>query len=150
MNCYDYAINYIYRFPKSEHELKAKLLQKWYFSDEVNNTLEKLKTKWYVDDKMFAESYIRSEIINKWKPVIRVMRKLYDKWINQDLVKSVLMEFGEEVNEWLNEKIKKEIESYKRKWVEGFDIIQKLLRKWYKLDDIKNVINSTAKKNKNQ
>lgn len=140
MKCYDYAINYIYRFPKSEHELKAKLLQKGYFSDEVNNTIEKLKTKWYVDDKMFAESYIRSEVINKWKPVIRLMRKLHDKWIDQDLVKNVLKEFEEEINEWLNEKIQKEITNYKRKWVEWFDIIQKLLRKGYKLDDIKNVI----------
>jgi len=37
-------------------------------------------------------------------------------------------------------KIRKDIATYKRRDVNGFDIIQKLMRKGYKLDDIKSVI----------
>ncbi len=42
--------------------------------------------------------------------------------------------------EGIHEKIKKEIKAYKKKNIDGFDIIQKLMRKGYKLDDIKRVI----------
>jgi len=44
------------------------------------------------------------------------------------------------MQEGIETKIKKDIDQYKSKWVEWFDIIQKLMRKWYKLDDIKKVI----------
>jgi hypothetical protein len=44
------------------------------------------------------------------------------------------------MEEGILERIKKEIAAYKKKDVEWFEIIQKLLRKWYKLDDIKRVI----------
>jgi hypothetical protein len=44
------------------------------------------------------------------------------------------------MQEGVEAKIKRDIQQYKKRWIEGFDIIQKLLRKWYKLDDIKRVI----------
>jgi SOS response regulatory protein OraA/RecX len=45
-----------------------------------------------------------------------------------------------DMQEGIEGRIKKEIEWYKKRWVDGFDIIQKLMRKGYKLDDIKRVI----------
>jgi SOS response regulatory protein OraA/RecX len=38
-----------------------------------------LKAKNYINDRMFVESYTRSEIISKGKPVIRVLQKLREK-----------------------------------------------------------------------
>jgi hypothetical protein len=46
------------------------------------------------------------------------------------------------MQEGIESKIRKDIAIHKKKWVEWFEIIQKLLRKWYKLSDIKNVINN--------
>jgi hypothetical protein len=43
--------------------------------------------------------------------------------------------------------IKKEIETYKKKWVDWFDIIQKLMRRWYQLVDIKAVIKEWTENN---
>jgi hypothetical protein len=40
----------------------------------------------------------------------------------------------------VRERIKKEIASYKKRGEEGFEIIQKLMRKGYRLGDIKDVI----------
>ena len=48
----------------------------------------------------------------------------------------------EELVDWMRKAIRKEIDAYKRKWVDGFDIIQKLMRRWYQLADIKAVIKS--------
>mgnify|MGYP003596807376 CR=1 FL=1 len=78
---------------------------------------------------MFAESYIRSEVINKGKPAIRIIQKLQQKGVPQDIVRDVLKEYEEDMNEGIYDKIKKEIQAYKRKDVDGFDIIQKLMRK---------------------
>lgn len=140
MECMDYALRYIYRFPKTEKELVIKLYQKWYWTSEVKRVIDDFKEKWYVDDLKFTESYIRSESINKGKPLLLVMKKLEIKWVDKSLIKDVARKFEDEINDWTRTKIKKEIENYKRKWIDWFDIIQKIMRKWYKLDDIKYVI----------
>ena len=140
MQCFDYALKYIYRYPKTEKELKIQLYTKWYNTKDIDRTIVELKKKNYVNDEMFAESYIRSEVVNKGKPVIRIIQKLQQKWVPQEIVRDVLKKYENEMGEGIHDKIKKDIAAYKRKEVDGFDIIQKLMRKGYKLADIKRVI----------
>jgi len=140
MQCFDYALKYIYRFPKTEKELRIQLYMKWYDTSDVDRTIAELKKKNYVNDEIFAESYIRSEVVNKGKPAIRIIQKLQQKWVPQEIVRDVLKKYESEMWEGTLQKIKKEIAAYKKKDVDGFDIIQKLMRKWYKLADIKKVI----------
>lgn len=140
MQCLDYALKYIYRYPKTEKELRIQLYMKWYPTSEVDQAIAELKKKNYVNDAMFAESYIRSEVVNKWKPSIRIVQKLQQKGVPPDIIKETLQKHEEDMHEGIHEKIKREIQAYKKKNVDGFDIIQKLMRKWYKLQDIKNVI----------
>ncbi len=138
--CFQFAIKYISRYPKTQKELTIKLFQKWFSSDEVNNTISKLKDLWYVDDQKFTQSYINSELINKWKPPIIIKQKLIQKWIDPDIVQDILDQNSQDILQWIHKKINKEIQIYKKKSIEGFEIIQKLIKKWYKLDDIKTVI----------
>ena len=140
MQCFDYALKYIYRYPKTEKELKIQLYTKWYNTKDIDRTITELKKKNYVNDEMFTESYIRSEVVNKGKPAIRIIQKLQQKWVPQEIVKDILKKYENEMGDGIHDKIKKEIAAYKRKEVDGFDIIQKLMRKWYKLVDIKKVI----------
>jgi len=113
---------------------------KWYNTSDVDWTITELKKKNYINDEMFAESYIRSEVVNKGKPAIRILSKLQQKWVPQEIVREVLKKYELEMWEGTLQKIKKEIAAYKKRDVDGFDIIQKLMRKWYKLADIKKVI----------
>lgn len=138
--CFDYALKYIYRYPKTEKELRIQLYTKGYPTSDINYTIDELKKKKYVNDEMFAESYIRSEVVNKGKPAIRIIQKLQQKWVPQEIVRDILRKYENEMGEGIHDKIKKEIAAYKKKDVDGFDIIQKLMRKWYKLQDIKKVI----------
>ena len=140
MQCFDYALKYIYRYPKTEKELRIQLYTKWYNTKDIDRTITELKKKNYVNDEMFTESYIRSEVVNKGKPAIRIIQKLQQKWVPQEIVKDILKKYENEMGDGIHDKIKKEIAAYKRKEVDGFDIIQKLMRKWYKLADIKKVI----------
>jgi len=143
--CYDYAMKYLYRFPKTEKELRIKLYQKWYTSEDVDRTIQALKKKWYIDDKMFTESYVRSEVVKKWKPPFLLKRKLEMKWVDRKILDEVFARYENDMQDWILTRIKKEIEQYKKKDVEWFDIIQKLIRKGYKLDDIKAVIQNKLK-----
>lgn len=139
-NCFQFALKYISRYPKTEKELSIYLFKKGFLSNDVNHTIEKLKELWYVDDQKFVQSYINSEISKKWKPIITMKQKLIQKWVDQKTIDKLLQENSEDIKEWIYKKIKKEIEIHKKKWIDWFDIIQKLMRKWYKLDDIKSVI----------
>lgn len=138
--CLDYALHYISRYPKTEKELKWQLMSKGYFTDDINQTIDFLKEKNFLNDKTFIESYVRSELVNKGKPTIAIIKKLQEKWADKHLIMDVIKEYEEDINIGIKEKIKKEITNYKKKWVEWFDIIQKLMRKWYRLWDIKEVI----------
>ena len=139
-DCCQYAIKYISKYPKTEKELSAKLYQKWFNSEQIRYTMDYLKKKRFADDRIFVESYVRSELVNKWKPVIAVRTKLIQKWVDKKIIDNVISEYEKDITNWIKEKIQKEIENYKRKWLEWFDIIQKLMRKWYQLDEIKKVI----------
>jgi len=138
--CYEYALNYIYHYPKTESELKIKLLQKWYDEYDVDQSIAYLKTKWYVDDLNFTECYVNSEVVKKWKPLFLVKQKLFQKWVAKDIIAKITEKLKDDVSDGIATRIRKEIDAYKKKDVEGFDIIQKLIRKWYNLDDIKRVI----------
>jgi regulatory protein len=63
--CYEYAINLISKYPKTEKELQIKLYQKGYDSEMVQKTLERLKSDNFVNDELFAESYLNSEVMKK-------------------------------------------------------------------------------------
>ncbi len=140
--CWQYALSYINRYPKAEKELKAKLLQKWYSLRDTDNTIDALKEQNFVNDERFTESYINSEICKKGKPPIAVFQKLYQKGIDKQLIKDKFTEMEEDIQNGIKEKILKEVQKHKQKaeqkWedINPMDIIQKISRKGYKIDDV--------------
>ncbi|MFA7284462.1 MAG: regulatory protein RecX [Candidatus Absconditabacterales bacterium] len=138
--CLDYAMDYIYRFPKTEKELKVQLTKKGYYEDDIEETMEELKRRGYLSDEMFAKLYIQSELVNKGKPSIVVVQKLLFKGVDKTLVKDLMQQYEEESQEGINERIRKEIDKLKKQGLEGVDIIHKLLRRGYKLDEIKKTL----------
>lgn len=140
--CLDYALNYIYRYQKSKKELIIQLRKKWYVESEIEKTIKYLEEKWYVNDKKFIEDYIDYHIIRNWKPIIIIKNKLYEKWLDTYLTKKIIEENFEEINKWIEKRIKEEIEKMKKKDMNPMDIIQKLTRKWYTINQVKYVINN--------
>jgi hypothetical protein len=66
---------------------------------------------------------------------------LLQRWIDKEILHQFVEENKEEISKGITSGIEREIAAYKKKGVEGFDIIQKLMRKWYRLQDIKEVVN---------
>ncbi len=136
----DYALGYIYRYPKTEKELVVKLREKKYSEEEIKKAVDFLKRKWWIDDRKIAQLYIESELIKKGKPLIVVRNKLISKWIDKTIVDKLLEEYKNQIDSWISERIKKEIKKYKSKWLNGFEIVQKLIMKWYKISDIRKLL----------
>ena len=139
-SCYEYAIWVIWKYPKTEKELRIKMYQQWYDTETVNRTMEKLKADNFVNDELFAESYINSEVIKKWRPLLVITQKLEQRWIDKSIISQLTHDLQEEIERWTEKGIEREIAQYKKRGVDWFDIIQKLMRKWYRLWDIKRVI----------
>ncbi len=140
----EYALKYIYRYPKTEKELIAKLREKKYTEDEIKKAIEYLKRQWWVDDEKYVKMYIESELIKKWKPIRVVKLALYRKGVSKDIIDKVFEIYNNEIKGGIYSKISNEIKKYKLKWYSGFDIIQKLLSRWYYLKDIKKVLDDMS------
>ena len=120
------------------------MYQHGYDSQMVMKTLEKLKVENFLNDKMFAESYLNSEVMRKGKPLFLVQQKLTMKGIDPKIIAELSNQFAEDIQEGIENRIQKEINQYKKKGVDGFEIIQKLMRKGYRLADIKKVVKARA------
>lgn len=143
-SCYEYAMDVLSKYPKTEKELRIKMYQHGYDSQMVMKTLEKLKVENFLNDKMFAESYLNSEVMRKGKPLFLVQQKLTMKGIDPKIIAELSNQFAEDIQEGIENRIQKEINQYKKKGVDGFEIIQKLMRKGYRLADIKKVVKVRA------
>ena len=78
---------------------------------------------------MFAENYIRSDVVKKGKPALLLRMKLESKGIPRDILDEAFAKYSDDMQEGIEDKIKREIQGQKKRGVEGFDIIQKLMKK---------------------
>jgi len=138
--CFDYALHYINRYPKTEFELRLQLRKKWYFEDNIDETIQQLEKLNYVNDREFTRLYFWSECERKWKPVFVVKGKLLQKWVDKELVLEIEEELEEEIIKGQKIKIAKEIDVLKNKWLDGVQIIQKLQGRGYAFGLIKEVV----------
>ncbi len=137
---YQYAMHYLSRYPKTRKELEIKMLGKWFAFEDIQETIDTLELQNIVDDKKFADSYIYSECVKKWKSAIAIKNKLFQKWIDKDIIEEVMHDYADDMAEWMLNKIIKEIDNYKRRGIEWLDIVAKLMRKGYTADQIKEAV----------
>ena len=94
-SCYEYAMDVLSKYPKTEKELRIKMYQHGYDSQMVIKTLEKLKVENFLNDKMFAESYLNSEVMRKGKPLLLIQQKLTMKGIDPKIIAELSKQFAE-------------------------------------------------------
>ncbi len=138
--CLDYSLKYIHLYPKTEQELRTKLYTKKYPQKDIDYTMDFLKKKWYIDDVQFTKLYINSELVKKWKLPALVRAKLIHKWVSKIIIDQILKEQEEEIQQWVFERIRKEVEKYKKKWLDGYEVVVKIAQKGYRISDIKKAI----------
>ena len=96
------ALNYLGRRPHSLSELRVKLLQKGYEKDLINEVLEYLRDKNYLNDLDFAKQFSKAKLDSKGWSKKRLKSELFKKGINSDIIDEVLNENYNEVIELEN------------------------------------------------
>ena len=102
--------------------------------------MDSLKKNNFINDRHFAESYLYSEVVRKGRPVFVIKQKIQQRGIEKKLIDDLIEEMKADISEGIEKGIRKELDAYKKKGVDGFDSIQKLMRKGYRLQDIKAVL----------
>ena len=157
----DYAIWYYLRYYPSPNKLKLKLKMKfwpdsekgkkygWINEEEINYILnEKLRNIIQEEEVILSKIRVLKE---KWKSKLYIKQKLFERMENKDLIEKYL---EEAFFEWELDLVKIEYDKIinRTKWLwiwknneftyeEKQKIIEKLMRKGFKYDDIKIVIN---------
>lgn len=142
--CFEYALKYIDRYPKTEQELRTKLYTKNFAEEDIDTTIDILKKKWYVDDKQFCRLYLQSELSSKGKVPALVKAKLIHKGVDKSIIHDAFDMLSDDIEKWITERIKKEINKLKKKWLEWYDILVKISQKGYKTSDIKKALQERA------
>lgn len=137
---FDYAINYLSRYPKSTHELRNQLKKKGYAPEEIDEAVDLLVKKWFLDDSAYTKLYLSSEVARKGKSLQVIIGKLRQKWVDKDIINEEIQKMEGELTEGTTTKVQKEIEKLQSRGVEEKDIIQKLRSRGYKYDQIRDCL----------
>lgn len=140
LSAYDYALTILSYNPKTIAMMKKTLLAKWYQLNDVEYTLNKLIEQEYLNDYAFCKAYFESEVINKGKSIQNIKQKMYEKGMPSDIVKEVLAELDEEIQNNSIGNLAKEIQKFHKQGHDIIKIYEKLARKGHRYDDIKQAL----------
>lgn len=92
--CHEASLNLLKYRPRSELELKERLLRKGFLTDAIDKTLKHLKELSLVNDRAFASSWADSRKANKSRRLIKL--ELQRKGIARDIVEEVTSDIIDE------------------------------------------------------
>lgn len=132
---YDQAIGQLARRPRSEWELRDYLKRKEYSSGVVDNVIEKLRVKKYVDDFAFAQSWVRNRRLLKSTSKRKLTMELKTKRVSDDVISDVISEDVTDEQEVLKELIKRKQQQTRYQDIQK--LTSYLLRQGFDYQDIK-------------
>lgn len=89
--CQEYANSLVNQKLYTEKKLREKLYSKQFSSISINSVVDKLKGYGYIDDFLYAETYIE-ELKNKYG-VMKLKQKLYERGISREIIDKCLEDF---------------------------------------------------------
>lgn len=97
---------------KSTKELRDYLIRKEYPCELVDKAVEKLLKQGYLNDELFAKSYINNQMVTSSRGPIKISNDLFSKGISQSIVNKEIEVFTEEIQlEKINKIIKISLKS---------------------------------------
>jgi regulatory protein len=143
---HDYALNLLASRAYTVRNMRRKLIQKGFETDDVTATVERLIASGLLDDARYAEEFARQRLVVGGASVRRVEQQLAAKGISRIVAKSVVTEVAD--SEQIDTLVL--MERIARKKVASMGDLEPLVarrrlfgflaRKGYDLDDIKQVV----------
>lgn len=101
---YDLAIKYITKKMRSRKEIETYLKSKEIDEKNISNVTELLQKNGYLNDKLYAESFINDKIILSSDGPLKIKKQLIENGISSNIVEEKIQIFDKELEE---EKINK-------------------------------------------
>ncbi len=92
---------------KSIYELRGVLLRKEYPKEMIDKAIDKLINQKYLDDRLFAKSYIHSSMVTTSHGPNRIKKELLEKHVDESIIDEELVSFDLDSQK---EKVRKLIE----------------------------------------
>jgi len=123
---------------KPEIELRRKLAESFYPQEAIDFAIEYCKSKHFIDDRRFAENYIRYRSSGKSKRIL--MQELVAKGIDKDIVSEILEDTDIDESEQIAAELKKRHYSEDMEEKEKQRIYSALARKGYSWEQIRSSV----------
>lgn len=138
---YQKADRYIGFKMRTEREVRNKLIEEGYSEDITERVIASMLKYKYIDDLSYAVMYAKDcRKLKKWGPE-RIKAELYKKGVNSEYIENALSESDtEDTEEIIDALLEKRIKNTPIDLKEKQKHINFLLRRGFKYDDIKNVI----------
>lgn len=124
-----HAITYLSRSEHSRFMLETKLAKKSLPRESISQALDYLEEKKYLDNRRFAEAWLRNRTITKSEGRNRLSIELAKRGVNREIIKEVLDDFFIEND--VNEVFEKAVNKLKRLGKSGEKLQQALLRQGF-------------------
>lgn len=85
---------------KTEKEIRDKMIKKGFNDDDINNTIDLLKDYKYVDDRIYAEYYIKDKLQINGYGKNKIKSDLFRKGVSSEIINECLDEFVDEDNQF--------------------------------------------------
>lgn len=94
LSAFSRAVGYIEKSLKTQKQLQTYLKEKGFLQESIDDAVQKLKEYGYIDDKVYAENYIKTYKDKKGK--IKLKFDLLSKGVAADVIEEALQEFVDE------------------------------------------------------
>lgn len=135
----DRALDLLSRREHSEKELSRKLLEKGGKSSEISALLRELKDRGYLDDRRFAENFVRFRESKSWGRE-RFRNELLQRGVSNDIIVEVLEQCEQFQPENAREKLSELIDRQLRMGRDPRKIAASLVRKGFRPGDVRAVM----------
>ncbi|HVF40690.1 MAG TPA: regulatory protein RecX [Gemmatimonadaceae bacterium] len=89
-SAYEYALNLLTARSYSIRNLRRKLVQKEYPSEQVNAVIERLIANGLLNDDRYAEQFVRGRLLGPGASRLRLKQQLYQRGIKGDVAESAI------------------------------------------------------------
>lgn len=120
VSSFDDAVSYLEKFSKTKRGIIDYLKKKGYDKDTIEKTCEKLDEYGFINDRLYAENYIKTFITKKSKKAIKF--DLKNKGVNEHIIDKLLSEIDEDEE-------KKTVLMLAKKYTKNKEIDQKIKQK---------------------
>jgi len=143
--CYTKAVDYLSRRDHSRKELMTKLLRHDFEKEDINNVLDLLQEKNYINEEEYLRVAVRSYGNRNYSPR-KILEKLRTNGINveQSEIQSIFEREGIDSNEAIDSNVRKIFRSLSHKEISDYEIDTKvtsrLFAKGFQIDEIRKSI----------